>query len=115
MMTPDEFRKLALRLPETVEQQHQGHPDFRVGGKVFATLGWPDSAWGMVKLPTEEQKTRVATQPGVFEPAPGAWGQRGSTKIRLAAAEIDLIEHVLRVAWGNVAPKRLHGSTEAQQ
>jgi hypothetical protein len=100
-MTPDEFRKLALRLPETVEQQHQGHPDFRVGGKVFATLGWPDAAWGMVKLPTEEQKTRVAVQPGVFEPAPGAWGQRGSTKIRLAAAEIDLIEHVLRVSPRN--------------
>jgi hypothetical protein len=105
MITPDEFRELALRLPETVEQQHQGHPDFRVAGKVFATLGWPDTAWGMVKLPIEEQKTRVGTQPEVFEPAPGAWGQRGSTKIRLAAAEIDLIEQVLRVAWGNVAPK----------
>jgi hypothetical protein len=105
MITPDEFRKLALRLPETVEQQHQGHPDFRVAGKVFATLGWPDTAWGMVKLPIEEQKTRVATQPEVFEPAPGAWGQRGSTKIRLAAAKIDLIEQVLRVAWGNAAPK----------
>src|ERR1700678_56411 len=105
MITPDEFRKLALRLPETVEQQHQGHPDFRVGGKVLATLGWPDNAWGMVNLPIEEQKTRVATQPAVFEPASGAWGQRGSTKIRLAAAEIDLIEQVLRIAWGNVAEK----------
>jgi hypothetical protein len=104
-MTPDEFRKLALRLPETVERQHQGHPDFRVGGKVFATLGWPDTAWGMVKLPIEEQKTRVATQSEVFEPAPVAWGQRGSTKIRLAAAEIDLIEQALRVAWANVAEK----------
>jgi hypothetical protein len=108
IMTPDEFRTLALRLPETVEHQHQGHPDFRVGGKVFATLGWPDTAWGMVKLPIAEQKTRVATHPGVFEPAPGAWGQRGSTKIRLAAAEIDLIEPVLRIAWDNVAPKKSH-------
>jgi len=62
----------------------------------------------MVKLPIEEQKTRVATHPGVFEPAPGAWGQRGSTKIRLAAAEIDLIESVLRIAWGNVARKKSH-------
>jgi hypothetical protein len=113
MITPDEFRKLALRLQETVEQQHQGHPDFRVGGKVFATLGWPDTAWGMVKLPIEEQKTRVATQPGIFEPAPGAWGRRGSTKIRLAAAEIDLIENVLQVAWGNVAEKS-HAKTQSR-
>ena len=113
-MTPDEFRKLALRLPETVEQQHQGHPDFRVGGKVFATLGWPDTAWGMVKLPIEEQKTRVTAQPEVFEPAPGAWGQRGSTKIRLAAAEIDLIEQVLRIAWRNVAEKS-HAKTQRRK
>jgi hypothetical protein len=118
-MTPDEFRKLALRLPETVEQQHQDHPDFRVGGKVFATLGWPDTAWGMVKLPIAEQKTRVATQPEIFEPAPGAWGQRGSTKIRLAAAEIDLIEQILRIAWGNVAPKpnteKSHAKTQRRK
>jgi hypothetical protein len=59
----------------------------------------------MVKLPIAEQKELVASQPEVFEPAPGAWGQRGSTKIRLAAAESDLIEQALRVAWGNVAPK----------
>jgi hypothetical protein len=62
-MTPDDFRKLALRLPEVVEQQHQGHPDFRIHGKVFATLGWPDSAWGMIKLPIQEQEKYAAAQP----------------------------------------------------
>ncbi len=46
-MKPEEFRKLALRLPEALEHQHQGHPDFRVHGKVFATLGWPDTGWGV--------------------------------------------------------------------
>ncbi len=107
MMTPDEFRELALRLPETVEQQHHGHPDFRVRGKVFATLGWPDAAWGMVKLPFEEQEMRVATAPHVFEPVPGTWGRRGSTKVRLAAADRDMIERALHVAWRHVAPKRL--------
>jgi hypothetical protein len=73
-MSPDDFRKLVLRLPEVVEQQHQEHPDFRIGKKVFATLGWPDSAWAMIKLPLEEQQKYTAAQPSVFEPVPGAWG-----------------------------------------
>jgi hypothetical protein len=59
-MSPDDFRKLVLRLPEVVEQQHQEHPDFRIGKKVFATLGWPDSAWAMIKLPLEEQQKYIA-------------------------------------------------------
>ena len=106
-MLPDDFRKLALRLPEVVEQQHQGHPDFRICGKVFATLGWPDSAWGMVKLPIEEQQKYTTAQPFVFEPVPGAWGRRGSTKIRLAAATPNAVEQALLTAWRHVAPKRL--------
>jgi hypothetical protein len=91
-MSPDDFRKLALRLPEVVEQQHQGHPDFRISDKVFATLGWPDTAWAMVKLPIAEQKKYTAAQPSVFEPATGAWGRRGSTKISLAAADPSAVE-----------------------
>jgi hypothetical protein len=106
-MSPDDFRKLALRLPEVVEQQHQGHPDFRICGKVFATLGWPDSAWGMVKLPIEEQEKYMANQPFAFEPVPGAWGRRGSTKIRLATATPNAVEQALLTAWRHVAPKRL--------
>jgi hypothetical protein len=106
-MTPDDFRKLALRLPEVVEQQHQGHPDFRIHGKVFATLGWPDSAWGMVKLPIQEQEKRTAAQPSVFEAASGAWGRRGSTKIRLAGATPSAVEQALLAAWHQAAPKRL--------
>ena len=50
-MTPDDFRRHALQLPEAVEHEHMAHPDFRVRGKVFATLGWPDAAWAVVKLP----------------------------------------------------------------
>ena len=106
-MSPDDICKLALRLPEVVEQQHQGPPDFRVCGKVFATLGWPDRAWGMVKLPIEEQQKCTAAQPSVFEPVPGAWGRRGSTKIRLAAATQNAVEQALLAAWRHVAPKRL--------
>jgi hypothetical protein len=114
MMTPDDFRKLALLLPETVEQEHQGHPDFRVRDKVFATLGWPDIEWGVVKLPIAEQKTCVALHPKVFEPVAGVWGQRGSTKVRLAAAEMDVVRDALRIAWRNVAPKQLHARVEPE-
>jgi hypothetical protein len=105
-MTPDDFRKLALRLPEAVEQQHQGHPDFRIHGKVFATLGWPDGAWGMVKLPIQEQEKYAAAQPSVFEATAGAWGRRGSTQIRLAGAAPSAIEPALMSAWRHAAPKR---------
>jgi len=106
-MSPDDFRKVALRLPEVVEEQHQGHPDFRIGRKVFATLGWPNDEWGMIKLPIEEQQKYTAAQPLVFEPAHGAWGRRGSTKIRLAVAAPTAVEQALLCAWRHVAPERL--------
>jgi hypothetical protein len=73
-MTANRFRKLALALPETVEQSHMGHPDFRVGGKIFASLG-PDEDWGMVRLTPEEQASYVRTDADAFTPFKGAWGQ----------------------------------------
>ena len=57
-MTADKFRSLALSLPEVCESAHLGHPDFRVGGKIFATLG-PDEVWGMVKLNPDEQASFI--------------------------------------------------------
>jgi len=74
-MTPKEFRKSALSFPEAEESSHMGHPDFRVKGKIFATLG-PDEDWGMVKLTSEQQAPVVKEQPAVFQPASGAWGRR---------------------------------------
>jgi hypothetical protein len=105
-VTADEFRRLALSLPETSEGAHQRHPDFRVGGKIFATLG-PDGEWGMVKLPTDRQASRVSQQPKVFEPFNGAWGRQGATKIHLAFAESETAQIVLIEAWRNVAPRKL--------
>lgn len=106
-MTPDDFRRLALQLPEAVEQEHGKHPDFRVRGKVFATLGWPNEEWGVVRLSPDEQELRISAQPRVFEPVAGAWGRRGYTKIRLSeASELDL-RSALHAAWRNLAPKRL--------
>ncbi len=106
-MTPDDFRRLALQLPEAVEQEHGEHPDFRVRGKVFATLGWPDVEWGVVKLTPEEQELRTLGEPAVFEPVPGAWGRRGYTKVQLSKASEADLQSALRVAWRNMAPKRL--------
>jgi len=75
-MTADEFRGLALSLPEAVEGAHVGHPDFRVRGKIFATLE-PAEDWGMVKLTADQQALFVRTEPGVFQPVNGGWGRRG--------------------------------------
>ena len=105
-MTADEFRSLALSFPEASEQSHMGHPDFRVGGKIFATLG-PDGGWGMVKLPVDQQASFVAADPEVFRPANGAWGRRGSTIVRLSAANELAVRQALVVAWRSTAPKRL--------
>jgi len=105
-MTADEFRSLALSLPETTEQAHHDHPDFRVGGKIFATLG-PDETWAMVRLTPAEQASFVRLQPKVFQSFAGAWGRRGCTKVNLAAAEELTVRQALIAAWRNRAPKRL--------
>ena len=105
-MTADEFRSLALELPEAVEASHMDHPDFRVRGKIFATLG-PGEQWGMVKLTPAEQASFVRTDPEAFQPFPGAWGRRGSTRVILGAAQEFVVAQALRAAWRNTAPKRL--------
>ena len=105
-MTANTFRKLALALPEVVEAEHMDHPDFRVGGKVLATLG-PDGDWGMVKLTPEQQAQFVLIQPDAFQPFPGGWGRRGCTKVTLAAAKTPAVREALRAAWRNTAPKKL--------
>jgi hypothetical protein len=111
VMTPEEFRQIALDLPGAVEGAHGGHPDFRVGGKVFASLGWPDRDRGMVKLTPEEQELFVHRQPAAFAPVPGAWGRRGSTLVRLAAVDADTLHGAMTAAWRKTAPKRLADRT----
>jgi hypothetical protein len=106
-MSSGRFRKIALGLPETIEGSHQGHADFRVGKRVFATLGYPDDGWGMVKLTPEQQATLVAAEPEIFRPIPGEWGKHGSTNVRLAKADSATLKSALTLAWRNVAPKSL--------
>jgi hypothetical protein len=106
-VTADDFRQIALSLPEASESAHMDHPDFRVRGKIFATLGYPDRGWGMVKLTPEQQTSLVRAEPAVFVPAKGAWGRRGSTVVRLDAVDQVTLSSALVAAWRNVAPKRL--------
>jgi hypothetical protein len=106
-MTADAFRKIAVSFPEATESAHMQHPDFRVLGKIFATLGYPDKDWAVAKLTPEGQKHFIQTDPKVFQPVKGAWGRRGNTKIYLPKAHIDMVREALGLAWRNVAPKRL--------
>jgi len=105
-MTADEFRALALELPEAVESEHMGHPDFRVRKKIFATLG-PDETWGMVKLTPEQQAMFVRTEPKAFQPIKGGWGLRGATQVILKSAREPGVRQALLTAWRNVAPKKM--------
>jgi hypothetical protein len=87
------------------------HPDFRVGGKIFATLGYPDAEHGMVVLPPAEQKRLIHSHPKIFAAARGAWGKRGSTTVRLDAVDKATLQSALEIAWRNKAPKRLTAPT----
>ena len=106
-MSPEEFRRLANSLPEAVEKEHMQHPDFRVGGKIFATLGYPDERWAMVKMSPQQQAQFLKSHPEVFSPSTGAWGRQGSTSVRLKAATKSLVRDALKAAWRNTAPKKL--------
>src|SRR5882724_10208853 len=106
-MTAKDFRSLALALPETEERAHMNHPDFRVAGKIFATLGYPDKTRGMVKLSPEDQHYFSQDNPDVFIPVKGAWGRRGATSVHLKTAKKDVLSKAIQAAWRNIAPKRL--------
>jgi YjbR len=102
-MTPNQFRKIALSLPDSIESEHMAHPDFRVGGKIFASLGAPDADWGMVKLTPEQQQAFCKLDPDCFQPCNGAWGRQGCTSVRLRSATTAVVRSALKLAQENVA------------
>jgi len=106
-MTANDFRRLALGFPEAEERAHMDHPDFRVSGKIFATLGYPEDGWAMVKLTPIEQEMFVKAQPTVFNPCTGAWGRRGATNVRLKSARKPTLRRALEAAWRLTAPKHV--------
>lgn len=99
MAGPEDFRRVALSFPGAEEKSHMGHPDFRVGGKIFATLGVPDAEWGMVRLLPEQQEDFMILAPDAFSPAAGAWGRGGSTLVKLGAVDLATLETALSAAW----------------
>lgn len=105
-MKPDQFRRLALSFPETEEKSHMNHPDFRVFGKIFATLSYPDEARGMVQLTPMEQEMFMRAEPEVFSPCAGAWGRGGSTTVNLKAAKKTALKKALEAAWQLAVAKR---------
>jgi hypothetical protein len=111
-LTPGSFRDLALSLPEAVKGEHMGHPDFRIGGKIFATLS-PADGWGMVKLTPAQQARFMREHPAAFAPIPSGWGRRGATRVELKAADRASVKAALLAAWLNTAPKRLLNRLDA--
>jgi hypothetical protein len=104
-MSVARFRKIALSLPDAIEGAHQGTTDFRVAKRIFATLGYPDRDWGMVKLTVEQQTMLVDAEPKIFRPVPGGWGKGGATNVRLAEADATTLKSALTMAWKNIAEK----------
>ena len=104
-MTVKDFRRMALEIPTAVEKSHMNHPDFRVEGKIFASLGAPDENWGMVKLTPEQQRTFIDKAPGIFKPCSGAWGRQGATNVYLAAAKAAVVRAALDAAAKNVVAR----------
>jgi hypothetical protein len=98
-MTPADFRRIALSLEGSEEGSHFGSPDFRVGGRIFATLAAEAQGYGNLILTPEQQASFVAEAPDVFIPVPGGWGRNGATHLKLAAANEDLAYGALMTAW----------------
>jgi hypothetical protein len=101
-MTANEFRRAALALPDALESVHMGHPDFRVAGRIFATLSRGE-VHGVVMLTPAQQRAFIEQDPAAFAPVKGAWGRRGCTQVDLAAARPHVLRDALALAFGNRA------------
>jgi hypothetical protein len=99
VMTPTEFREIALSLDGAEEGSHMGAVDFRVGGHIFATLASVAQGYGNLMLTPEMQEDFVAEAPEIFVPVSGGWGRMGATHIRLEQASRDVLTGALRAAW----------------
>ena len=98
-MTAADFRRIALSLEGAEEGSHMGAADFRVGGRIFATLAAEKHGYGNLMLTPDQQTMFVAEEPEIFIPVNGGWGRNGATHVRLSAANEDLLTGALRTAW----------------
>ena len=97
-MTAGEYRRMVLALDGVIQAEHMGHPDFRVGGKIFASLQQGLRA-GSVMLSPQDQADFIAAAPDAFMPESGAWGRAGWTRIQLAGADEEIVGEALTLAW----------------
>jgi hypothetical protein len=104
-MNVHDFRRIALCLAGAEESSHMGSPDFRVGGRIFATLASQNKGFGNLMLTPEQQAEFVAEAPAVFMPVPGGWGRSGMTHVRLEAVQEDVLHGALETAWRNRVAK----------
>ena|SRR5687768_10806162 len=109
-MTPDEFRRIALETGDAVERAHMNQPDFRAGGRIFATIHL-DQRQVMVKLTPEQQERVMREHPGMFHPAAGQPGRQGGTMIKLATATEDQVAEALGLARENLEREARHDSS----
>ena len=105
-MNTNDFRTLALALPDAEERAHMNHPDFRVNGKIFATLDYPEKGSAMVKLPPDRQAEFVELRPSAFIPVKGAWGRQGATNVILKAVKEESLRGALTLAWQVASQKK---------
>jgi len=110
-MDAEGFRRMALSLEGAEEGSHMGAADFRVGGRIFATLASQKQGYGNLMLTAEQQAAFVGELPEVFVAVAGGWGRNGATHVRLAAVNEDILAGALRTAWKlrvekNTKPKK---------
>ena len=98
-MNANDFRQIALGLPDATEGSHMGNADFRVGGRIFATLSLERDGFGVLLLSPEQQANMVADEPEIFSPVPGGWGRNGSTRVHLETVQEPMLEAALHTAW----------------
>ena len=105
MASADDFRRIALSFRDAEEKAHMNHPDFRIGGRIFATLHGAGKGTAAVMLLPEQQELAMDAEPAAFTPAAGAWGRGGSTMVSLADVSDEWLERVLDWAWARRARK----------
>jgi hypothetical protein len=98
-MDASDFRRIALSLEGAEEGSHMGAVDFRVGGRIFATLASVKEGYGNLMITPELQTAFITDRPDLFLPIHGGWGRMGMTHIRLAVADEDSLRGALHTAW----------------
>jgi hypothetical protein len=100
MLNANHFRRIVLGMRDAVEGAHMGHADFRVNGRIFASLN-DDETRGMVVLTPDQQQRFVQEDPSAFEPESGAWGRSGCTRVHLEHVDEETLGEAATLAWQN--------------